>query len=551
MYKITLLKSLFLAIIISSIISCDNDSNELGSDIIGSDNFETGTPETYPVDASSIATGPVETLDLPINALGIYNNPVFGITKANLAVQLQMDPAKLNPTFDTTLNPVVESVILTIPYFSTKGETNSLGETEYTLDSIYGSSNGRIKLHVYESKYYIRDLDPSSPTQGVQKYYSNQNAEFDAVKGQQLNDSGDLSQNDEFVFSPKELVEPGTVTTEDPEPDPIRSAPGMKLYLNKDFFVNKILNAPPGKLLNNNVFKEYIRGLYFQVENSGGFEGNLAMLNIKGGKITIKYKQDKTTSTTVNGVTTTVTTREDKSYNLLLNGKSVGFFENQSTLVQNPDKLYLRGGEGSMAIIDLFGPDNDNNGVADKLEELRANKWLVNDASLTFHIDDNTMEGMGKPNNLGVKAIEPNRIYLYDLKNKRPLVDYYSDQNTPSSKPKYSKSVFGGIIKEVETNGVGSVKRGTLYKIRITNHIRGLINNPDSTNVRLGLVVTESINEVTNKKVRATIPTYNISELPSASIINPLGTILYGSGANVPLDKRVQLKIYYTKPKQN
>ena len=541
MYKITLLKSLLFSTIISLVISCDNDSNELGSDIIGSDNFETGTPETYPVDASSFATGPVETLDLSVNALGIYNNPVFGITKANLAVQLQMEPTKLNPTFDTALNPVVESVILTIPYFSIKGDTDSEGETEYTLDSIYGPSNGRIKLHVYESKYYIRDLDPSSPTQGVQKYYSNQNTEFDAVKGQQLNDSEDLSQNEEFVFSPNELVEPGTVTTEDPEPDPIRSAPGMKLYLNKDFFVNKILNAPSGKLLNNNVFKEYIRGLYFQVENSGGFEGNLAMLNIKGGKITIKYKQDKTTSTTVNGVTTTVTTREDKSYNLLLNGKSVGFFENQSTLVQNPDKLYLRGGEGSMAIIDLFGPDNDNNGVADKLEELRANKWLVNDASLTFNIDNGAM---------GLTSEEPKRIYLYDLKNKRPLIDYYADQNSPSSKPKYSKSVFGGIIKEVET-GIGSTKRGTSYKIRITNHIRGLINNPDSTNVRLGLVVTESINEVTNKKVKTTIPTYNISELPSASIINPLGTILFGSGPDVPFEKRLQLKIYFTKPKQN
>ena len=82
-----------------------------------------------------------------------------------------------------------------------------------------------------------------------------------------------------------------------------------------------------------------------------------------------------------------------------------------------------------MAIIDLFGPDNDNNGVADKLEELRANNWLVNDASLTFNIDNGAM---------GLTSEEPKRIYLYDLKNKRPLVDYYSDQNTPSSKPKYS-----------------------------------------------------------------------------------------------------------------
>ncbi len=27
----------------------------------------------------------------------------------------------------------------------------------------------------------------------------------------------------------------------------------------------------------------------------------------------------------------------------------------------------------------------------------------------------------------GVKVFEPNRIYLYDLTNNRPIVDYYND----------------------------------------------------------------------------------------------------------------------------
>ncbi|WP_309641240.1 DUF4270 domain-containing protein [Flavobacterium sp.] len=525
MYKSIFLKSLFFAIVINSIISCDNDSNELGSDIIGGNNFETGTPETYAVSAKSEDTGPVETLDLPVNALGIYKNPVFGTTKANLAVQLQMDPLKLNPTFDTALHTEIESVVLKIPYFSTKGTTDTDGATTYTLDSIYGPLNSKIKLRIYESKYYIRDLDPENPTE-VQRYYSNQNQEFDQVKGELLNNSADLSQNDQFVFSPAELVEPGTVTDEDPTPDPIRSAPAMKLNLKPEFFTSKILAAAStGKLLNNNVFKEYFRGLYFQVENSGTDEGNLAMLNIKGGTITINYKQD---------TSTTDTTVLHKSYVLYLNGKSVGFFENESNPVQNTDNIYLRGGQGSMATIDLFGPDSDNNGVADKLEELRANHWLVNDASLTFFIDNDAM---------GISANEPNRIYLYDLKNKRPLIDYYSDQSS-SSKRNYSKSVFGGIIKKTSN-------RGVYYKIRLTNHIRGLLNNIDSTNVRLGLVVTQDIGNVTNKKLKTPIPIADIKELPISSITNPLGTILFGSGDNVPLEKRIQLKIYYTKPKQN
>jgi len=506
--------------------SCDNNSNEIGADIIGNNNFETGTPEFYSVNAIRKNTGPVETLDLPVNALGIYKNPVFGTTTANVAVQLQL--GTLNPVFDTALHPEIESVVLYVPYFSYKLSTNTDGSSTYRLDSIYGPSNSKIKLKVFESKYYIKDIDPI--TQDVQRYYSNENDAFDMVKGAQLNIASDASQNDAFVFSPAEIVEPGIPTTETPAPADVRYSPGMRLELDNNFFKSKILEENSGKLLNNNVFKEYFRGLYFQVESNGIDEGNLAMLNIKGGKITIRYKQS--TSATDNTIA-------HNTLVLNLNGKSVGFFQNDPVPSAIYDKLYLKGGEGSMAIIDVFdGPDTNNNGVSDKLDELRANKWVVNDASLTFYIDKATM---------GNTAREPNRIYLYDINNKRPVIDYYSDQSSSILGPKYAKSVFGGIITKTDS-------RGTYYKLRITNHIRGLIQHADSTNVKLGLVVTESIGDFSNKKLKSTIPGYTFSDLPSASVVNPLGTILYGSSIptdDPDYDKRIQLKIYFTKPKQN
>ncbi len=523
------IKLILFSLLVVLFISCDDDSNEIGADIIGNNNFETGTPEFYDVNAISQITGPVETLDLDVNALGIYKNPVFGTTKANIAIQLQL--STLNPVFDPDLAPEIESVVLYVPYFNTRLSTNSENVSTYRLDSIYGEANSKIKLKVFESKYYIRDIDPTSPTQDIQRYYSNENDAFDVVKGDQLNNAQDVSQNDEFVFSPAEIVEDGIPTDEIPKPADVRSVPGIKLDLDVDFFQSKIFDAPPGKLLNNNVFKEYFRGLYFQVESAGTNDGNLAMLNIKGGIITIKYKQFKSAPTDE----VPNPEQEFKTFVLNLNGKSVGFFQNEAVAPVDTDRLVLRGGEGSMAVVDLFGPDNDNNGIADKLEELRANKWLVNDASLTFFIDNAAM---------GNVAHEPNRIYLYDINNKRPLVDYYSDQNSPSSKPKFSKSVFGGIIKKTDS-------RGNYYKLNITNHIRGLIQNVDSTNVKLGLVVTENIGDFSNKKLKVAIPNYGINEIPSASVVNPLGTILYGSGENVPIDKRIRLKIYFTKPKQN
>jgi hypothetical protein len=136
---------------------------------------------------------------------------------------------------------------------------------------------------------------------------------------------------------------------------------------------------------------------------------------------------------------------------------------------------------------------------------------------------------------------EPNRIYLYDLTNNRPVVDYYLDA-TNAADTKKSKYVFDGLInKEAVTNG-----RGQTYKVRITNQIRNLVKYTDSTNVKLGLVVTENIADAAFSKLKSA-NTFT-SKLPRASVMNPLGTVLYGSHPSVPVEKRIKLQIYYTKP---
>jgi hypothetical protein len=186
-----------------------------------------------------------------------------------------------------------------------------------------------------------------------------------------------------------------------------------------------------------------------------------------------------------------------------------------------------------MAVIDVFGPDADNNGIADEIEAIKANGWMINEANLTFYVDRTAMANTG--------IYEPNRIFLFDLNNKTPLIDYSFDFSSNAAFPKFNKFVHGGIIeKEDVDNG-----RGIKYKVRITNHLRNLINN-DSTNVRLGLAVTESINNIAFSKLKT--PNANVISAPSMSVANPLGTILYGSHSSVPEDKRLKIQIYYTKP---
>lgn len=174
-----------------------------------------------------------------------------------------------------------------------------------------------------------------------------------------------------------------------------------------------------------------------------------------------------------------------KTLDLNLNGNSVNLLDQinansaYTNAVNNPNtsegdaSLYVKGGEGAMTVINLFKTPGE-------LNSIRSKGWLINEANLVFHIDAAKM----------ATSTEPNRVYLYDLTNNRPVVDYFLDA-TNATDVKKSKYVFSGIInKEAVTNG-----RGQTYKIRITNQIRNLVKYADSTNVKLGLVVTENIGE--------------------------------------------------------
>ncbi len=517
----SLKKYILFTLTIILFVACDKDFNGIGTDIIGDDNFEITKIEPSVV-AFNQNLGPVQSNNLPINALGIYNNSAFGETTANFATQVVLQT--VNPTIDAALKPEIESVILYIPYFTdaTKTILNSDESRTYTLDSIYGSTASKIKLGVYESGYYMRDFDPV--TQDGQVYYSNLNKDkdnlFDNVKRQLL------YSNDQFVFSDAEFKEE-TKDSDGKVTSTVRTAPGMRLNLNINFFKSKILEAPSGKLATNDVFKNYFRGLYFKVEKSdASATTNLALINFSKGTITIKYKED---------TSSTNSARVEKSVVLNLTGNSVNLFQNDYLPsyrdgVASPNtsvgdsKLYLKGGEGSMAVIELF-KDNE-------LDFLRTNKYLINDASLTFTIDTDKMKD----------ADEPYRIYLYDLNNEKQLLDYTFDSSLGSTS-KFNKSTYGGIIEKVGD-------KGSTYKIRLTNHVRNLISNDTVTNVKLGLVVTENINDVSNKKLAIPISVYgaDIKQIPTSSVINPLGTVLFGTNPNVPEEKRLKFEIYYTKP---
>ena len=559
------LKLLFLVIIFTFFASCDKDFNEIGSDVIGVDHFGLIQDTTKTVIAYNQATGSVETSNLPINSLGYYNNPFFGKTRASLVTQVVLDT--VNQTIGSL--PTVTKVELSLPYFSHLVSTDATtGNRTYELDSVHGYVTtdskkvfNKIKLSVYESNYYLRDYDASLGFLDAQKYYSGATSDFDIVKNpNRLNDETDASQNDAFLYSADEIKTYKTV--DGVEVVDTRSVPGMRLKLRNQFFQDKLFGSgAAGKFINNNVFKEYFRGLYFKADNSAASsnQGSLALLNFKLGKIIITYNVTITSATGVETI-------KERKFGISLGGSSVNLLENDyntqytSGVTTNANattgayNLFPKGGEGSMTVIDLFDKTDIKgwdkltgafvagaNLISDELEDIRHpadNKnLLVNEANLTFYVDKTKMAG----------ATEPNRIYLYDLNNHLPIIDYYFD-NSVASNAKFNKSIHGGIL-EKETVSTTVDKRGIKYKIRLTNHLRNLISK-DSTNVKLGLIVTESIANTLNSKLKN--PTFEaVNKIPTASVMNPLGTVLFGN--NIPrvdpnYAKRLKLEIYYTKP---
>jgi hypothetical protein len=537
-----LFKTFIIGLSILFFASCDKDFNELGSEIVGNNNYSLNK-EAIDVVAYNQNIGVYRTSNLPINSLGTYTNPIFGKTTANFVTQVQL--VTNSPKFyRTASNIIIDSVYLYVPYFSSVESTDATsGDTTYKLskDSIFGDKE--IDLKVYESNYYLRDNDPATGFQQPQYYYNNQQNEIEAtidlsaplnIDNRNIQDSTatpDNSQNSKFVFSNKQIKlykNIGTPNVAIKE----RLAPGMLLSLNKGFFRQKIFNAPTGVLFNNNAFVNYFRGLYFKVNNatSSVNQGSLAKLNFANGYIRIIYR-DNTSDTD--------TALVRRIFDIKLGGNTVNLINNDwSNPVTSPnttvgdDKLYLKGMGGSMTVIDLFA----GTAGAAKLQDIKDKNWLVNEANLTFTIDKDALITTSGP------APEPNRIYLYDLNNKRPLIDYFADLTTANSS-KYNKFIYGGIIQKDASD------RGITYKIKITNHIRNLILK-DSTNVKLGLVVTESINNPSNVNLFTPFANNGVTTkfVPAMSVVNPLGTILFGSNPSVPLQQRLKLEVYYTKP---
>ena len=553
MKNIKLLSVFFIILI----YSCDKEFASIDSDVISAENainFNTSSID-YPIVASNLRLNPVKSNNLPSFMLGYNNNPFYGESKASFLGQVV--PAEFSPSFGE--NVVLDSVVLTIPYYSRGVDTDDDGNISYEIDSVYG--NTATKLYVYKSNFYLRDFNPSGDFSDSQNYYSNgalSNSESinqSEIEAELLYESGIIGDGSDDFIPSSERIDLTSLDSLGESYVASSIAPAVRLKLNNpnDNFWQSLFFENEGnpELINPNTFKEFFRGLYIKADGVNS-EGSMMLLNFASSntKLTIHYTSETSTdSDTDSGGTSTETITSQNEYVLNFTDNLVNIYENNfqvdvsnSNTVEGDERIYLKGGEGYMSTVDLFSGDiEDDNGVMvnafdhfknsfyDQENEI-ANK-IINEAYIEFFVDQTQDIGS-----------EPDRIYLYNFEQNTALIDYFLDQSV-------SSTTINAKINHLEPltrDGDSITGEGVKYKIRITEHLNNLILR-DSTNAKLALVVTSNVGSIDNFSI------LNSGEeerdFPSGAILTPKGTVLHGSQSE-DLDKRPRIKIYYTDPNE-
>ncbi len=539
---------IIICLVLCAIYSCEKDFTSIDSDVINSENavnFETKSIE-YPILTYSKSVAPVQSNNLPSFLLGYNNHNIYGESTSSFVGQ--MVPEQYSPDFGE--NAVLDSVILTIPYFSRGVETSEEGDITYELDSVYGDDP--IKISIYRNNYFLRSFDPFGEFDDNQKYFSNGSlSDVESINQVQL--EGDLLfEINDFMPDASQI----NLTELDTLGEPLVSqkiAPALRFRLDNpddDYWQNLIFeNQNNPELSNENNFKEFFRGLYLKVEGINS-EGSIMILNLASSNtnLTIHYTSETPiTSETDTGSIDEITTYQN-DYVLNFSGVLLNIFENNFSVdVSNSDqengeeKIYLKGGEGYIGIIELFN-GNIENEIGEQVDAFDHFKnffyddisdsalKLINEAYIEFYVD----------HELNLEN-EPDRIYIYNYEQNTSLIDYFLDQSV-SSTTINAKINHLEPLQRIDDEPQGE---GIKYKIRITEHLNNIILR-DSTNARLGLGV---INDVAATSFFNTLAQNEEDlQLPSGVILSHKGTVLHGNQSE-QVDKRPKIKIYYTEPK--
>ncbi len=568
-----------LVCIVFTAVSCDEEFTSIESNVVGDDNFNFDTPrDIIDIVAYNANIEAQQINNLPSYLLGYFNDPVYGATSASVVTQVA--PEVFSPNFGT--NPEVTSVILTIPYFSTRtggDEANPL----YRLDSLFVQDNTianlqPIALSIHENRFFLRDFNPNS-TNNAQNYFSraNQNStdNLALLENQEINFDANIGHTfieaQPFLISNlARSINSGETDTDNNFPRPAFQIDLALTEANKTFWQDKLFNASNTQDLSSlGRFESFFRGLYIKAEALNG-NGSMTLLNFTdpGANIIINYTNDETEAAL--------------SYRLNFAGNRLNTFINNftSVLPVNADttngdpRIYLKGTEGAIGVIELFDDTtltdcncgtnsagapivvratalecfkktyrktDDEGNILPQVNGRFELKRLINEAQILIYEDATRVSNAVDANGEDYHAHD--RLYIYNLETNGSISDY-DDDPTPDDTPTRIARSFSSSLR---TTFVENGERVSRYRLRVTDHLNDILFN-DFPNPKLGLVSTNNINIAITAPLGNSTENSTVTEVPFNTVITPRGTVLVGSNTN-DASKRMRLEIFSTEPR--
>ncbi len=393
------------------------------------------------------------------------------------------------------------------------------------IDSIYGNRDVPFNVRVERSTFFLRDLDPDTGFLEAQEYFSSQQFSPDFV-------------SELFFEGPVTITTLETIIFQEDDPDTeedestiidLRLQPGIRVPLDTDFFQQNIIdNEGKSPLLSQSNFTEFLRGIHLSVSDD-----ILILLDLTQGNITINYEYDAMEEGEA------VVEKEDYVLTLIagggtlpITGNAVNSFVNEAYPTniasqldndQNASRIYLKGGAGIYAEVELFEPNNGETVI----NQIKANDWIINEANLVFYVDQDELQAAGVTD-------EPPRLYLYNAETNAELYNI-NFSTEPTLVGRIDENYGGFLEKEGD--------RGVKYTVRITNYINDIIVR-DSVNATLGLALTA---DITDTSVRnAMLQSGSEEDLPLGATLTPLSTVLVGSDVPDTDDRKLRLEIFFT-----
>ncbi len=399
------------------------------------------------------------------------------------------------------------------------------------LDSIYSFSESKVyDLTVRHSDFFLRNHEPTSGFLDPSAYFSDDSSKFEDFLGVTLYQGRDSIS--EFQYIEYQIDDPDTEEDESAFTDASKTKdPGIYIDLDPQFFQTMILDKEGGsELLSRSNFKDHFRGIHLSLATDNDI---MMLFNLTSGYIEVDYTNEFWNTQGDSDESNDAIDTEERSFRLnLVSGGSFGITsgnavntwtaENSVSVVDNQDfveRVYLKGGSGYLAQFQI--PD-------EIIDEIKTNNWLVNEANIVFHVDQDVMQQYPQ---------QPSRLYLFKEGSNLPVYDAMTETSEDET-PLGIFLNYDGIL-QYDTEGEGSH-----YTVRLTDYLNHIVLR-DSVNVPINVAVSANIGLPLTYAAKVSDSDEVIS-YPQMSSATPLGTVLYGSNNSVPEDKRLELKIFYT-----